>query len=145
MQATNPTLPQPRDPFQTLFRQLFGEAMPDFFGGTSETGAPRADIAETETAYELAFELPGLEEKDIHVQVHDHVLTLTAERHDQREQKGKRWHRTEHRFGQFRRTIALPNDAASTGIEAVYRQGVLTVTVPKAPESQPKRIQVRGG
>jgi HSP20 family protein len=138
------TLPQTRDAFQTLFGRLFGDSLPEFFGNDETAGAPRTNIGETETTYELSFELPGLEEKDIHVQLQDHTLTVTAERKDQRDKTGKRWHRVEQRYGRFARTIALPHDTASTGVEAVYQRGVLTVTVPKAPESRPTKIQVRG-
>lgn len=102
-----------------------------------------ANISENELACELAFELPGVDEANIQVQMHDHTLTVTAERKDDRETTGKRWHRVEHRYGRFARTIALPQDAANHGVEAVYKQGVLTVTVPKAPESRPTKIQVR--
>ncbi|MBL8751914.1 MAG: Hsp20/alpha crystallin family protein [Planctomycetes bacterium] len=145
MQKTNQaTLPQPRDPFQTLFHRLFGDAVPEFYGAVESTGAPRTNIAEHETAYELSFELPGLDEKDIQVHMQDHTLTVTAERKDERETSGKRWHRVEHRYGQFARTIALPQDASGNGIEAVYQKGVLVVTVPKVPESRPTKIQVRG-
>lgn len=145
MQKNNQaTLPQPRDPFQTLFSRLFGDSLPDLYGSTENTGTPRTNISENDTGYELSFELPGLEEKDIHVHMQDHTLTITAERKDERETSGKRWHRIEHRYGQFARTISLPQDAANTGIEAVYQKGVLTVTVPKAPESRPTKIQVRG-
>lgn len=145
MQKNNQaTLPQPRDPFQTLWSRLFGDTLPEFYGTTESNPAPRTNISETDTAYELAFELPGLEDKDIHVHMQDQTLTVTAERQDQREAQGKRWHRVEHRYGRFSRTISLPHDAANTGIEAVYQKGVLTVTVPKAPESRPTKIQVRG-
>jgi HSP20 family protein len=145
MQKTNQTatLPQPRDPFQTLFGRLFGDSLAEFYG-QPEGGTPRTNIAETDAGYELSFELPGLEEKDIHVDFHDKTLTVTAERKDLREEGGKRWHRIEHRYGQFARTISLPNDAAHSGIEAIYKQGVLTILVPKAPESRPTKIQVRG-
>ena len=68
---------------------------------------------------------------------------VTAERKDNRESAGKRWHRVEHRYGQFARTISLPNDAAAAGIDAVYKQGVLTITVPKALESRPTKIAVK--
>lgn len=142
--TTNPTsAPIARDPFQTLLSRFFGESLPDLYGATEANQPPRTNIAETEAAYELAFELPGLDEKDIQVNLQDHVLTVTAERRDERDTQGKRWHRVEHRYGQFSRTIALPHDAAANGIEAVYRHGVLQVTVPKAPESRPTRIQVR--
>jgi HSP20 family protein len=145
MQKTNQaTLPTLRDPFQTLFGRLFGETLPEFFPSSETTGAPRTNISETAAAYELSFELPGIEEKDIHVDLQDHTLTVTAERKDERETNDKRWHRVEHRYGQFARTISLPQDAATGGIEAIYQKGVLTVTVPKAPESRPTKIQVRG-
>ncbi len=144
MQKSNQaTLPQPRDPFQTLFSRLFGDTLPEFYGSTESSGAPRTNISENDSAYELSFELPGLEEADIHVHMQDHTLTVTAERKDQGEETGKRWHRIEHRYGRFARTISLPQDAANAGIEAVYKNGVLTVTVPKAPESRPTKIQVR--
>ena len=146
MQKTNQTatLPQPRDPFQTLFRRLFGDTLPELYGAVESTGAPRTNISETDTAYHLSFELPGLEEKDIHVDLQDHTLTVSAERKDDRETGNARWHRVEHRYGQFSRAISLPQDAANSGIEAVYQKGVLLVTVPKAPESRPTKIQVRG-
>jgi HSP20 family protein len=144
MQKTNQaTLPQTRDPFQNLFQRLFGDTLPELYGVTETNGHPRANISETETSYELSFELPGIDEKDIQVSMQDQVLTVTAERKDQRETEGKRWHRVEHRYGQFSRTISLPHDAANKGIEAVYRKGVLTVMVPKAPESRPAKIEVR--
>lgn len=145
MQKTNtPTrLPQVRDPFNSLFGRLFGDALQDFYGSPEQAVALRTNIAEHDGAYELAFEMPGLEEKDIDVQMHDHTLTVTAERRDQRETEGKRWHRVEHSYGQMSRSIVLPKDTASGGIEAVYKQGVLTVTVPKAPQARPNKIAVR--
>ena len=145
MQKTNhSTLPQTRDPFQSLFQRIFGDVLPDLYGTVDTSALPRTNISETDTTYELSFELPGLEEKDIQVHMQDQALTVTAERKDVKESDSRRWHRVEHRYGQFSRTISLPHDATNKGIEAVYRQGVLTVTVPKAPESQPAKIEVRG-
>jgi len=142
----NPTTVR-RDPFQSLFARVFQDMVSDFHDGRSSK-APPANISETDAAYELAFELPGLEEKDIHVHVEDSTLTITAERKDSRAdddaEGNRKWHRIEHRHGSFARTISLPRDAASEGIDAVYERGVLTVSVPKAPEAQKKRIEVRG-
>lgn len=138
----NPTV-QTRDPFQTLFGRLFGDSLQEFYGGSDAQAVPRTNISENDQAYELSFELPGLEEKDIHVHLQDHVLTVTGERKEDRETEGKRWHRVEHRYGQFARTISLPRDAAATGVQAVYNRGVLHVTVPKLPESRPTKIEVR--
>lgn len=142
-QANASLLPLLRDPFQNLFGRLFGDTMPEFYGTAEANAAPRTNISENEHAYELAFELPGLAEQDIQVHVQDHVLTVTGERKDERETKGKRWHRVEHRYGQFSRTISLPQDASAKGVEAVYKQGVLTVTVPKQPESRPTKVQIK--
>ncbi len=143
IQTKTPTSPQTRDPFQTLFNRLFGDTAQELYGSADANQAPRTNISENELAYELQFELPGIEEKDIHVHMHDHVLTVTAERKDDRVAEDKRWHRVEHRYGTFSRAISLPQDATANAIEAVYRQGVLSVKVPKAPESRPTKIQVR--
>jgi len=147
MQKNPNHVPTPRDPFQSLLTRFFGDSLAEFYGGDSDTnrGAPRTNISETETAYELSFELPGVEEKDIEVQLHDKTLTISAERKDQRdeEDKKKRWHRVEHRYGRYSRAIALPQDAANDGVEAVYKAGVLHVSVPKQPQAQPAKIAVR--
>src|SRR5688572_26059079 len=122
MQKTNntTTLPQARDPFQNLFHRLFGDALPEFFGHADGASvAPRTNIAETDRSYELSFELPGLDEKDIHVNVQDGALTVTAERKDMRESKERRWHRVEHHYGRFSRTISLPADVSAGSIDAV--------------------------
>lgn len=132
-----------RDPFQSLFGRLFGDTLQEFYGAPETNAAPRTNIAENDRAYELSFELPGIEEKDIQVHVQDHVLTVTGERKDDRESQGKRCHRVEHRYGQFSRTISLPQDTAKDGVEAVYKSGVLTVTVPKQPESRPTKVQIK--
>lgn len=143
-QNTQTPVLQARDPFQTLFGRLFGDTLQEFYGTTETAPAPRINVSENDQSYELAFELPGLEEKDIHVALQDHVLTVSGERKENLESKGKRWHRVEHRYGQFSRQISLPQDAAGNGVQAVYKQGVLTVTVPKVPESRPTKIEVRG-
>ena len=140
----NPVAPVTRDPFQNLFHRLFQDMWPDYPGAIESDLAPLANISETEKAYELAFELPGLDEQDIQVHVEDSTLTVTAERKDDREQEGRKWHRVEHRYGRYVRAISLPRDASSDDVDAVYKSGVLTVTVPKAPEAQKKRITVRG-
>lgn len=142
-QATQSQVPQTRDPFRTLFGRLFGDSLQEFYETPDALPAPRTNISETDQAYELAFELPGLDEKEIQVNLQDHVLTVTGERKEDKETQGKRWHRVEHRYGQFTRTISLPHDAAANGVQAVYKQGVLTVTVPKVPESRPTKIEVR--
>ena len=150
MLKTKQSLPQIRDPFHSLVGRFFGDALGELY---SDAGAadhtPRTNVSETEDASQLAFELPGLDEADIHVELHEHTLTVTANRTDERaaegEQDGRRWHRVEHRYGEHARSVTLPKDAADDGVEAVYKAGVLTVTVPKQAAAKPARIEVRGG
>lgn len=141
----NPNSPVTRDPFQSLFHSLFGEEWLDRRGALEANRAPLANISETDSAYELAFELPGLAESDINVDVQDNTLTVSAERKDDREERGegRKWHRVEHRYGRWVRAISLPRDASSDDVDAVYKNGVLTVTVQKAPEAKNRRITVR--
>lgn len=139
------SLPLVRDPFGNLFSRL----LDDFDNSTSEASAnrltsPRTNIAENDDGYELAFELPGIAEADIDVQLQDKVLTVSAERKDVRDESdNKRWHRMEQRYGRYSRSIRLPNDAADKDIEAVYAAGILTVSVPKRADAQPAKITVR--
>jgi HSP20 family protein len=128
------------DPFTRLFDSFFGTVLPDY---TPADLAPRTNIVETEKAYELALELPGLDEKDIHLDLSDNRLVVTAERKDDRQTEGKTWHRVEHRYGTLTRTIALPQDSKTDGIEAVFKQGILTVTVPKTQPVKPTKIQIK--
>jgi HSP20 family protein len=135
-------LPQPktqRDPFSDLFDTFF---LPELIAADVE---PRTNIAETDQAYELSFELPGLDEKDIQVQVHDRQLTVTAERREEQKSEGRTWHRLEHRYGKLSRTVLLPEAARSDAVEARYRQGVLSVTVQKSPERLPTKVEVKKG
>lgn len=142
--TTNRGAPVARDPFQNLFRSLFGNDE-GWFATREGNRAPAANISETDAAYEFEFELPGLAESDIQVDVHDRTLTVTAERKDRREgdDEQRKWHRVEHHYGRFARAISLPRDAATDNVDAVYQNGVLHVSVPKAPEAQSKRIVVR--
>ncbi len=151
MLKTKQSLPQIRDPFQSLMGHFFGDALGDLYAASTPSDhTPRTNISETDQAYELAFELPGFEESDLHVELHDHTLTVTAERRDDRaddddgDESGRRWHRVEHRYGAHTRAVAMPKDAADDGVEAVYKAGVLTVTVPKQAAAKPARIEVRG-
>ena len=150
MRKIQNTIPQIRDPFQSLLGHLFRDTLTDLQAeqGRRES-APRTNIAETEAGYELSFELPGVDESDIDVQLHENVLTVSAHRaaasDSGDDEPGRRWHRLEHGHGESRRSISLPQDAADDGVEAVCKNGVLSVIVPKQERAQPSKIQVRAG
>jgi HSP20 family protein len=141
------SVPQTRDPFRNLFSHFFGDSLAATNQGddTTRRHSPRLNVSETDREFVLAFDLPGVTDQDIQVELHDSTLTVTAERLDARDESDKetRWHRLEHRYGQYSRAISLPATAEGAGVEAVYQAGVLTVTVPKRAEAKPAKISVR--
>jgi HSP20 family protein len=114
-------------------------------GTTPAAWAPAIDISERKDAYLVAVELPGMKADDLEITFEDGLLTIQGERrfaHDSAEEK---MHRTERYYGAFRRSITLPSHIEADKIEASVQDGVLTVLVPKMPDVQAKRIQVRAG
>ena len=109
--------------------------------------APRMDVTETETEYRIEAELPGLAEKDIAVTLENGVLTLTGERREELEKEDeKRGFRHRETFrGRFERSLALPDDADEKGVSAKYKNGVLTVEIPRLPvvKPEPRTIPVQ--
>jgi len=106
---------------------------------------PAVDVAEHEKAYEVTAELPGLDEKNIDVQVSNGVLTIKGEKTEEKEDKRKDFHLSERRYGSFRRSFRLPDGVDADKIEAKFEKGVLTVTLPKTAEAQKqeKKIPVK--
>jgi HSP20 family protein len=107
--------------------------------------APALDISERKDAYLVNVELPGLKPEDLDITMEDGLLTIQGERHVAHDSSEQQFHRSERRFGTFRRSITLPAHAMAEGIEASFEDGVLQILVPKAEEAKPKRIQVRPG
>jgi len=98
--------------------------------------APAVDIAESEKAYEITAELPGLEEKDIEVKLANGGLTIKGEKQEEKEEKKKDYYLHERRFGSFERSFQLPDGVDADKVEASFKKGVLKVTLPKTPEAQ---------
>ena len=99
---------------------------------------PAIDIVEKDGAFEVTAELPGLDAKDIEVQLANGMLTIKGEKQEQKEEKTKDRYVSERRYGSFRRTLQVPGSVDAEKIEASYKSGVLTVTLPKSPEAQKK-------
>ena len=100
---------------------------------------PRLDLVETDEAYEVKTELPGLEKKDIDISIDRDVLVVKGEKKHEKEEKGKHFHRLERRYGTFYRSIRLPGEVLEDKIDANFKNGVLTITLPKSEETK-KRI-----
>ena len=141
-----------RDDIDRAFDRMFSNwprfesLMPtDFFSAPlSKMTAiePRVDVTEDDNAYEITAEMPGVEEKDIEVTVKDNRLTLRGEKKSEREEKKKDYHMTERSYGSFQRSFLLPQDVDAGKIKAEFDKGLLTLTLPKTPESKTKERKV---
>jgi HSP20 family protein len=109
------------------------------------TNLTAVDLVETDTAYELTAELPGLDEKDVEVGVTDNILTLKGEKKEERDEKTAGMHVSERRYGTFQRSFTLPEDADPEQIAASFKKGVLKITCPKRPGAQKeaKKIEIK--
>ncbi len=96
---------------------------------------PRIDVSEDAAAVKVAAELPGVEEKDIDLSISGDSLVIKGEKKEQKEEKGKGYYRTERSYGAFSRTIPIPSDIEQKKITAVFKNGVLTVTLPKCQQA----------
>jgi HSP20 family protein len=121
-----------------------------FFGrpttATAPTGermwAPAVDMWETKDDLVLSFEIPGVREKDVSVSITGDLLTVKGERRFDRDVKDESYHRLERVYGKFERNVQLPMAVQADKVRAVYRDGVLEVTLPKAEEVKPKEIKI---
>lgn len=135
-------------PFNDLFRdEFFGRDRGDFFGSLarSETFTPAVDVLDTEKAYVLKAEVPGLKANDIEVHVENGVLTLKGERKFENDVNEKGYRRVERRYGSFSRAFTLPKGVDPDAIEADASEGVLTITIPKAASLTPRKVEVKVG
>ena len=103
---------------------------------------PEANIAETDKAVDVTVELPGMKPEEVKVELREGVLWITGEKKEEKEEKGKTFHRIERRAGSFRRGFALPAEVEEGKVVAKFEGGVLQITLPKAEKVAPKRIEV---
>jgi HSP20 family protein len=111
-------------------------------GRTSQNWVPALDVWETEDGLVYAFDLPGIPQDRISIELEDDALTVTAEREREEQVEEGRFFRYERRFGTFQRTIGLPQGVDESGIRAEFRDGVLEVHVAKPEQSKPRRIEI---
>lgn len=126
------------------YMKSFGSLRP----GARETIAagewtPRVDIAETEAEFIVKAELPEVKKEDVHVTVDNGALTLRGERKQEKEESGKKFHRVERSYGSFCRVFSLPDNVDETKVKASFKDGMLTIQLPKSAESKPKTLDVK--
>ena len=131
-----------RDDMDRIFHQvnfpLVGEEeLPDV------EWSPRMDISETENGYILTADLAGMNKDDIKITLQDDILTLRGERKSEVKEEGKTYHLCERAYGRFSRSFRLNSPVAKDKIEASFKEGVLTLTLPKAEEAKPREIEIK--
>jgi HSP20 family protein len=121
-----------------------------FRGGADDEGqmflsswSPATDIVEHENEYVVNLELPGVDKDDVKITMQENLLTIRGQKKEEKESNGSQYRRVERSYGEFQRTFQLPSSVKSDRIEAAYRDGILTVSLPKAEEARSKQIEVK--
>ena len=134
------------DPW-TAMRQEMNDLVSSIWGGNGNGSAPTTaftpalDIAEKDNSFELRMDIPGMEAKDLDIQVQGNTVTVSGHRNEEKEEKDKKFHRIERRSGSFSRTLTLPCDVTVKEVAAEYTNGVLHVVLPKCEKSRPNKLK----
>ena len=104
---------------------------------------PAVDIIDTPDAFVFKVELAGMQPEDVHIELEDDVLTIKGERHQEERPEPEQYQSTEWHYGAFQRSISLPHSVRREAIEATYENGIVEVSVPKAAEVTPQRIELK--
>jgi len=124
-----------------LFDGLFGDSDRD--GNIMASWSPRADVTENSDSYLIKVELPGVSKNDVKITLRENILTIKGEKKAEKEEKEHNYHRIERSYGSFERSFSMPGNVKGEKIDASYKDGVLTVTLPKIEEAKPKEIEVK--
>lgn len=128
--------------FQNEMSRLMGRFGETPGNGHSSGWIPSVDVWETENDLVLSFDLPGIAEDDVSIEIEKDVLTVSGERERTAEISDERYYRFEKRYGSFQRSVGLPTGIDESAITANFDAGVLQIRVPKPEEQKPKRIQI---
>jgi HSP20 family protein len=132
-----------QDEIKQVFERFFGDGETDHSNVVTSQWAPRVDIKEEAERFVIFADIPGVDPKEIEIHMDKGILTLRGERRVEAREEQQRWSRVERSYGVFHRRFALPDSANADGISATGRHGVLEITIPKKPETTPRRIQVQ--
>ena len=122
-------------PFASLIDEFFQEARPAHYQGQAGV--------ETEDGYEWSYTLPGVSNEDLAVEVKEGRLEIQAQKKEEADVEGRRYHARERRFGKFERSFRLPQGADWDRVEAELKDGILTIRAGKKPEAKPKKITIQ--
>lgn len=130
-------------PMRNVFDRLFDDMNMTSLMSNDMTFEPVFDISENEKEYSVVAELPGIDEKDIEVNMLDGVLTIKGEKKQEREDKEATYHRIERRYGSFHRSFRMPEKVEADKIDATFKDGILRLTMPKSEEREVKKIEIK--
>jgi HSP20 family protein len=143
------------DPFRELedvsdrLNQMFQRSTPARTNGKETMvvadWVPSVDVSETEGEYQIKAEIPDVKKEDVKVTLEDGVLTIQGERKQEKEVKGKRYHRVERSYGRFVRSFTLPDVIDEEKVKAEFKDGILNLALPKSEKAKPKAIEVTVG
>jgi len=128
-----------------LFNTFFDTPTTGGNGGAARRWVPSMDLVETDEHFVLRADLPGLSEEDVSIELEDNVLTVAGERTAEHEEKKEGFYRMERSFGQFRRSLALPDGVNADAIAASFDRGVLEIRIPKHEERKPRKVAIQVG
>lgn len=129
--------------FEDFFADFDRSAIRPF--GEGATFSPSLDLSESDSEIKVTAELPGMDENDVNVSLAHNVLTISGEKKDEHEEKNENFHRIERSYGSFKRSVTLLQEVDPDSVEATFKNGVLTVVLPKTRKAQEevKKIQVK--
>ena len=127
--------------FDNFFRSFDMEPFESRLGAFT----PKVDVVESDKEIKITAELPGMDEKDIDVSLQNDMLTIKGEKKEEKEDKGKDYYRMERSYGSFSKTLALPIEVETDKVEARFKKGVLSITIPKTARAvaETKKIAVK--
>ena len=124
-------------------RRLFGDLLRDW-PSAPRAFVPAVELSENDSRYTLTVEVPGVKKDDVHVDLREGMLVVHGEKKSEREEKKERSRYIERSYGSFSRSFSLPPDADPDRLEASFKDGVLTIQIPRTQESKPRQIAIKG-
>ena len=132
------------EPFASEFNRLFNTLL-DAGDAPAQRWVPAIDLVEEKDHFVLKADLPGLDEKDVSIEIQDNTLTVAGERKAETESRDRGWYRAERSYGRFSRALTLPDGVDADAVTAEFDKGVLEVRIPKPEERKPRRVQIHAG
>ncbi|MGF1668919.1 MAG: Hsp20/alpha crystallin family protein [Balneolaceae bacterium] len=125
------------------FSDVMDEFFNDFVSARRDNFVPSIDVSETDKEFIIEAQLPGMEKKDINVDIDNGMLNISGERTIKKEENGRKFHRVETEYGAFNRRLQLPDNVNHESIKAAYKDGILSISIEKSEERVKKQISIK--